>query len=147
MHIAISVCIRRSPYTYREGPFSNPRMHTEMKINPCMHTGTKRIPVCIRGSCVMQSSYAYGDQYLSLYANGDHKDNRMHTGIAWHEIPVCIRGLRLIPVCIREFTWSPYAYWDCMSWDPRMHTVIKINPSMHMEIAEIPVCIRGSHGT
>jgi hypothetical protein len=38
--------------------------------------------VCIRGSCVMQSPYAYGDQYLSPYAYGDHEDNRMHTGIA-----------------------------------------------------------------
>ena len=36
-------------------------MHTEIKINPCMHTG-----------------------------------------IACHAIPVCIRGLILIPVCIWE---------------------------------------------
>ena len=77
--------------------------------------------------------------------------NIMHTPrpkqIAWHEIAVCIWGSRSIPVCIWGSSESPYAYGDCMSCDPRMHIGIKIDPRMHTEIAEFPVCIWGSHDT
>jgi hypothetical protein len=79
--------------------------------------------VCIRRSCVMQSPYAYGDQFLSPYAYGDHKDNRMHMGIAWHEIPNAYG----------DQDQSPYAYGD------------QVNPRMHTGIKWIPVCIRGLH--
>jgi hypothetical protein len=51
-----------------------------------------------------------------------------------HAIPVCIWGSRSIPLCIWGYQRSPYAYRDCMTHNPRMHTGIKINP----------VCIRGS---
>jgi len=70
-------------------------------------------------------------------------DLHMHTGIACHVIPICMRGLILIPMCIRGFDRSPYAYGDSMTHNRRMHMGIKINPRMHMEIAQTPVCIRG----
>ena len=47
----------------------------------------------------------------------------MHTGIMCHAIPVCIRGLNLITVCIRGSYRSLYAYRDRMT--------------------PIPVCIKG----
>jgi hypothetical protein len=69
----------------------------------------------------MKSPYAYGDQDQSPSAYGDQ--------------------------VIRGSSESPYAYGDCMSCDPRMHIGIKIDPRMHTEIAEFPVCIWGSHDT
>ena len=63
------------------------QMHTGIEMNPCMRTGIDEIPVCIRGLCVMQSLYAYGDLDLSLYAYGGLADLRMHTGIARHQSP------------------------------------------------------------
>jgi hypothetical protein len=110
---------------------ANPHTHTEISVHP--------IPICIRGSS--KSSYAYGDCFWSPYAYGDYmtSNSRMHTGILMRCIHVCIRGLILIPVCIRGlhvmrslyaygdfhaipvcirgFAWSPYAYGDC-SWSP-----------------------------
>ena len=61
------------------GDLSDPHMHTEIKINPCMHTGIAchAIPVCIRGSVI------------PICIRGS-------------VIPICIRGLILIPVCIWE---------------------------------------------
>ena len=92
----------RSPYAH--GDQANPRMHTGIKINPSLHTG-----ITSRSPC------AYGD-YMTC-------DPRMHTGITF-AVPVCIRGLILIPICIRgsHVMLSPNAYGD--------HDVI-------------PVCIRG----
>ena len=57
--------------------------------NPCIR-GSRSIPVCIRGLHFMWSPYAYRD-HQSPYAYGDGRDHRMHSGIAWHVIPVCIR--------------------------------------------------------
>jgi len=96
--------------------------------------------ICIRGLHVMRSPYAYGDLNQSQYAYGDHRDPRMHTGMAWHVIPVCIWG----------FVRSQYAYGD-ISVTNCMHTgnismweiksCIPICIISHMEIA---VCIWGS---
>jgi hypothetical protein len=119
MHTGITVCIRglrKSPYAYRDRMTSNPRMHMVIKSNPHMHVGIKQIPVCIRGS---------------------HENPRMHTGIACHVIPVCIRG----------FSGSLYAYGDRMDTNPRMHMGIcaslyaygdfSVTPRMHNEVVRI----------
>ena len=89
-------------------------MHTGINIYPRMHMGITKITVCIRGSHDMKSPYAYGDQDQSPYAYGDQVNPR-----------------------IRGSSGFLYAYGDCMSCDPRMHTGIKINPRMHTEIAEV----------
>ena len=104
----------------------NPCMHTGIKINPRMHMGIAQIPVCIRGF---------------------NENPCIHMGIARHAIPLCIRGLILIFVCIQGFALSLYAYRDPMTHNPCMHTVIctiDLNPHMHTGIAErsIPVCIQ-----
>ncbi len=62
---------------------------------------------------------------------------RMHTGIACHVIPVCIRG----------FSGSLYAYGDRMDTNPRMHMGIcaslyaygdfSVTPRMHNEVVRI----------
>jgi hypothetical protein len=57
-----------------------------------MHTGIAQIPVCIRGLRVMRFPYAYGDLYDLRMHTGIDFDPCMHTGIAWHAIPVCIGG-------------------------------------------------------
>ena len=101
--------------------------------------------------------YAYGDPH-------------MHTAIPVCELThtviqdlisrmrttsLCIRGLILIPVCIRglHVMRSPYAYGDFHAFPvcirgfahPRMHTGIDLDPRMHTGITchAIPVCIRG----
>jgi hypothetical protein len=68
---------------------------------------------------------------------------RMHTGISCHAIPVCIRGSIKSPYTYGDQDQSPYAYGDYMTCDPRIHMGIKINPRMHTEIDQIPICIRG----
>jgi hypothetical protein len=75
-----------------------------------MHTCTRHVQN-------MKSPYAYGDQDQSLYAYRDQVNPRMHTGIAYHAIPVCIQGSKSIPVCIWR---SPYAYGDRMTRNPCM---------------------------
>ena len=93
------------------GDIADIAQHTTFQKSPLR--GSRSIPVCKRGSHVMQSPYAYGDYIMrSLYAYGDqeqspyaYRDNenprmhmgvkinpRMHTGIACQVIPVCIRG-------------------------------------------------------
>jgi hypothetical protein len=76
-------------------------MHTGICLIPTCIWGLLLITICIRGLLVMRSLYAYGDL----------RNPRMHTGF-----PVCIR--HIIPVCIRL---SPYAYGD-----PRMHIGITV---------------------
>jgi len=66
--------------------------------------------------------------------------------------------LILIPVCIRGFAQSPYAYGDQMDTNPRMHMGIcaslyehgdfSVTPRMHNEVVHIqeiksciPICI------
>jgi hypothetical protein len=81
------------------------------------------IPVCIRGLHDKKSLYAYGDQKQSLYAYGDLLDPRMHTGIGWTLIPVCVRGFahpcmhtgifQSLTVCIREM--FPYGILGLLS--------------------------------
>jgi hypothetical protein len=133
--------------------------------NFIMRTGTPHMRIFLvparshMGTPRMQ--YAYGDQFLTCCdlslshalnqnfhmrctMNQNFVNAHMHTPCPKHEIPVCIRGSRSIPVCIQGSSESPYAYGDCISCDPRMHTGIKINPRMHMEIL---VCIWGSHDT
>jgi hypothetical protein len=88
----------------------NPNMHMGIKINPRMHTGTAKIPLCIRGSRC---------------------NPRMHMGIACHVIPVCIWGSRCIPHMHTGIDLDPrmhtgicaipYAYGDRMDTNPRMH--------------------------
>ena len=83
--ILISACIRgfdRFPYAYGDSMTCDPRMHTGIKINPRMHMGIAQIPVCIWGF---------------------NENPCIHTGIARHVIPLCIRGLILIPLCIQGF--------------------------------------------
>jgi len=115
---------------------------------------------------IRQFPYAYSESH---YVYGDH---RTHTGIEYMiyrmrtvivVIPVCIRELSQLTVCIRGFILHelPYAYGDCCN--PHMHTVtIKItvrirgfttyqspyaygyhgSPRMHTVIATNTVCIR-----
>jgi hypothetical protein len=94
--------------------------------------GSRSIPVCIRGLHVMGSPYAYRDQNQSPYAYGDRRDPRMHMGIAWHVIPVCIWG----------FVRSPYAYGD-ISVTNRMHTG---NISIWEIKSCIPICVISPYG-
>jgi hypothetical protein len=93
------------------------------------------------------SPYAYGDWFWSLYAYGirgshvDRRDPRMHMGIAWHVIPVCIRG----------FVRSPCSYGD-ISVTNRMHNMGNISiweiksciPICVISHTGIAVCISGS---
>jgi hypothetical protein len=71
------------------------------------------IPVCIQGSCQLQSLYAYGDSPM----------------------PICIWGLFLITVCIRGLLHCNPCMNMGISRDPCMHTRI-------LSIT-IPVCIWG----
>ena len=102
----------------------NPTMCTGMYFNPRMHTGIAS----------QYSPYAYGDRDESPYAYRDRLYPCMHTGIMCHAIPVCIRGLNLITVCIRGSYRSLYAYRD-----RRTPITVCIR-----EFSWIPVCIRGS---
>ncbi len=67
MHIVIPICIRRSPYAYMEGPFSNPHMHTGIEITPHMHMGINLNPHMHTGMSVMRSQYASQHQIFSNY--------------------------------------------------------------------------------
>ena len=126
--------------------------HTYMLIpiyahNFIMRTGTPHMRIFLdpRRFAYGDSPYAYRDQFLmcqrsflesrveSEFLHGDQMNPNMHTGIACHAIPVCIRGFKSIPVCIWRSQRSPYAYGDRMTRNPRMHT----------GICAIPVCIRG----
>jgi hypothetical protein len=80
----------QSPYAY--GDLHDPHLHMGIKTNPRMHTGF---------TCL-----AIRDPRMHT---GIDLDPRMHTGIACHVIPVCIRG----------FAQSTYAYGD--HGDPSMH--------------------------
>ena len=77
---------------------------------------------------------------------------RMHTGITWHVIHVCIRGLHLDPRMHKGIFAVPFACHVipvCIRGsrcNPRMHTGIDLDPRMHTGICLIPVCIRGSDG-
>ena len=86
--------------------------------NPRMHTG-----ICGDHA----NPYAYRD-YMTcnprMYT-GIKINPRMHTEIACHVIPVCIRGSRC---------------------NPRMHMGIDLDPHMHTGICVTPICIRGSDG-
>jgi hypothetical protein len=93
---------------------------------------------------VCQSPYVHN---FIMHNGSPHMQIFLPMGIMCHAIPICIWGSRSIPVCIRRYQRSPYAYRDCMTHNPRMHTGIKINPRMHTGITEIPICIRGSHDT
>ena len=111
---SIPVCIWRSqryPYAHGDCMTHNPRMHTEID---------------------MKSPYAYGDQDRSPYAYGDQMNPYMHTGIACHVIPVCIRGFKSIPVCIWRLQRSPYAYGDRMARNPRMHTGLDMKSLLNL---------------
>ena len=39
----------QSPYAYGDYMTCDPRMHMGIKINPHMHTGVSKFPVCVQG--------------------------------------------------------------------------------------------------
>ena len=95
-----------------------------IKINPRMHTGTAKIPLCIRGSrCNPHMHAGIACHVIPVYAYGDQD-----------VIPICIRGLILIPVCILGFAQSPYAYGDRMDTNPRMHMEICASPYAYIAV-------------
>ena len=89
VHTGISVMW----YPYANGNLHDPRMHTGIMchVNPCIHMGIFDTPICIHRDW-SRSAYAYRDSMTH--------NPRMHKGIS--SIPVRIRQLILIPVCIRE---------------------------------------------
>ena len=117
-------------------------------------------PVCIWGP-----PYAYGDPFMqnypqdlishmeifpvcirlvteiSPYAYGERTNPRMNMGIMCHAIPVCIRGSQWSPYAYGDQDQSSYAYRDCMSCNPRMHTGISVLPICIRGLILIPVCI------
>jgi hypothetical protein len=129
-------------YAYGDSPYAN--------ISGSPHVCIWGLPVCVQGSFLTCRRSFLESRIESEFSHALCDESE------FCEYTTCTRhvqnmkspwGSRSIPVCIRGSSESPYAYGDCMSCDPRMHTGIKINPRMHTEIAEIPVCIRGSHDT
>ena len=96
-------------------------MHTAIPVCEIMHMGIqdlisrmKIFPVCIR-LVTKKSPYAYGDcasAMRSPYANGDLRDPHVHTGIDLDLLIHTGITCHVIPLCIRGFAQSPYAYRD-----------------------------------
>ena len=133
MHIVIPICIQRSPYAYREGPFSDPHMHTGIEITPLMHTAIDLNHRMHTGISVMRSPYAYGDLRDPRMHMGIHLDPRMHTGITRQRPPYAYGDRYESHYAYGDLVQSPYAYRDCMTHNLHLHT----------GISSIPVCIWG----
>ena len=132
------------------------------------------LPVCVRGSVSDVSAiFPWVTRWIRIFTCVARwirilRMHNMHTPrpkqIAWHEIPVYIRGSRSIPVCIRGSSESPYAYGIachaipvCIQGSKSIPVCIRRsqrspyaygdhmtrNPRMHTGICVIPVCIRG----
>ena len=129
IHTGIPICEPFSdPCTFAYG---DPHMHMAITVWENTHMGIQDLishmeifPVCIR--LVTE---------ISPYAYGDCTNPRMHTGITCHAIPVCIRGSLRSPYAYGDWFWSLYAYGDCMTCNPRMHTGIELDPRMHTGIS------------
>jgi hypothetical protein len=69
----------------------DPRIQTGISVIPVCTRGLILIPaICIRGWCVMQSLFAYGNLwYPRMHTGIDLDPHNMHTGIAWHTLAAC----------------------------------------------------------
>jgi hypothetical protein len=127
-------------YAYGDSPYA--------KFSGSPHVHIWGLPVCIRGSVSDVSAIFPRDTRESEFSRASRNESEFcecTTSCTCH-IQNRSHDMKSL-YAYGDQDQSPYAYGDCMSWDPRMHTGIKINPRMHTEIAEIPVCIWGLHDT